>query len=257
MNTLTTIVVGLFILISAHPRQATAADNSVIFTEPVTAMEFILVHGGCYKMGDTVGDGYVDELVHEVCVEDFYIGKYEVTQGEYKRIAGKNPSYWKGGDKFPVEKVNWHEAQDFITKMNTKTSKNFRLPTEAEWEYAARSGGKIEKYAGSTSPDDVAWYRKNSDGKTHRVGEKLPNGLGIYDMSGNVKEWCEDWYDMNYYQISPKDNPKGPTSGERRIARGGHYDRIDEQVRTFYRDGNKPEHRRAKMGFRLVMPVTK
>jgi formylglycine-generating enzyme required for sulfatase activity len=168
---------------------------------------------------------------------------------------GTNPSGFKKGDRYPVDYISWPDAQIFIQKLNSLSSQNYRLPTEAEWEYAARSGGKNEKFAGSASPDSVAWYDGSSDWKPHRVGKKLPNGLGIDDMSGNVKEWCQDWYNMNYYQVSPKNNPKGPSTGERRIVRGGHYKRIEEQVRTSYRDGDLPDDHKVKMGFCLVLPV--
>ncbi|MDP3259083.1 MAG: formylglycine-generating enzyme family protein [Thermodesulfovibrionales bacterium] len=195
-------------------------------TDSATGMEFVSVKGGCYQMGDTFGDGGSDEkLVHEVYVDDFYIGKYEVTQGQWKAIMGNNPSYFNNcGDNCPVERVSWNDVQDFINKLNSKSGKNYRLPTEAEWEYAARSGGKNEKYAGTSNESELgeyAWYSSNSGGKTHPVGQKKPNGLGIYDMSGNVFELVNDWYDSDYYKNSPKDNPKGPSSGQSRVLRGG------------------------------------
>ncbi|MDP2279759.1 MAG: SUMF1/EgtB/PvdO family nonheme iron enzyme, partial [Nitrospirota bacterium] len=188
--------------------------------DPATGMEIVFVKGGCFQMGDTFGDGESDEKpVHEVCVDDYYIGKYEVTQGQWKAIMGNNPSHFKDcGDNCPVEQVSWNDVQEFIQKLNEKNNPpsppftkggkgGFRLPTEAEWEYAARSGGKSERYSGGNDIDSVAWYNKNSGGKTHPVGTKQPNGLGIYDMSGNVWEWVNDWYDEFYYKNSPKNNP--------------------------------------------------
>jgi len=193
------------------------------FKDLTTGIEMVFVKGGCYQMGDTFGDGESDEKpVHEVCVDDYYIGKYEVTQGQWKAIMGNNPSYFKDcGDNCPVEQVSWNDIQDFMTKLNNKTGKNYRLPTEAEWEYAAKSGGKSEKYAGGNDIDSVAWYTSNSGGKTHPVGQKTANGLGIYDMSGNVWEWVNDWYGDKYYGESPKNNPKGSNSGSDRVLRGG------------------------------------
>ena len=248
-----TLLTSLFLLLQTGIPYSSSNNN---FTDSATGMEFVFVEGGCYQMGDNFGDGSVDEKpVHEVCLDDFYIGKYEVTWGEYEKVTGPHLPHMKKGDNYPVMAVSWFEAQDFIRLLNDKTSEKFRLPTEAEWEYAARSGGKNEKFAGSASPDSVAWYGGNSDWNPHRVGEKLPNGLGIYDMSGNLKEWCQDWYNMNYYQISPKNNPKGPSTGLRRIARGGHYKRIEEQVRTSYRDGDLPDDQKVRISFRLVLPV--
>lgn len=228
------------------------------FTDPTTGMEFIYIKGGCYQMGDTFGDGYSNEKpVHEVCVDDFYLGKYEVTQGEYKLITGSNPSRFKKGNEYPVEKISWNQAQDFITKLNGHSDKTFRLPTEAEWEYAARSGGKKEKYSGSNSPDSGAWYGGNSSKSTHRVGTKSSNGLGLYDMSGNVWEWCSDWYKKDYYSSSARNNPQGPLSGSSRVYRGGSWFysplNVRSAVRFKYEHGNR--HRLEGLGLRLVFPV--
>lgn len=171
------------------------------FKDPATGMEMIFVKGGCYQMGDTFGDGAPEEKpVHDVCVSDFYMGKHEVTQGQWKRIMGNNPSSFSGcGDNCPVEHVSWNDAQNFIRRLNSQSGKGYRLPTEAEWEYAARSGGKSEKFAGGADVNTVAWYDGNSSSKAHPAGQKLPNGLGLHDMSGNVWEWCNDWYDGTYY----------------------------------------------------------
>ncbi|MBI4843838.1 MAG: SUMF1/EgtB/PvdO family nonheme iron enzyme [Nitrospirae bacterium] len=181
--------------------------------------DMVYVKGGCYQMGDTFGDGSGDEKpVHEVCVDDFYIGKYEVTQGQWRDVMGNNPSEFSGcGDDCPVENVSWNGIREFIRKLGG----NYRLPTEAEWEYAARSGGKKEKYASGDNVDSVAWYGSNSGNNTHQVGRKAANGLGIYDMSGNVWEWVQDWYGESYYQNSPRNNPQGPSSGQLRVRRGG------------------------------------
>ncbi len=194
-------------------------------------MGLVFVKGGCFDMGDIFGNGPYDaKPAHNVCISDFYMGKHEVTQGQWKAITGNNPSYFKNcGDTCPVESVSWNDIQVFLQKLNSRTGKSYRLPTEAEWEYAARSGGKKEKYAGTSSDSDLgsyAWYASNSGGKTHPVGQKKPNSLGLYDMSGNVWEWVSDLYDFHYYKNSPRNNPQGPTSGkgplehQERVVRG-------------------------------------
>jgi formylglycine-generating enzyme required for sulfatase activity len=238
--------------VSPHP----VAQVAKTFTERTTGMEFVLLPGDCYQMGDTFGDGQSNEKpVHEACIDSFYLGKYEVTQGEYAKIAGDNPSRFKKGDRYPLESVSWNDTQIFIRSLNTKSSLNFRLPTEAEWEYAARSGGKKEKYAGGDDIDAVAWYNKNSGSSTHPVGGKRPNGLGLYDMSGNVWEWCNDWYDSGYYGISVKNNTEGPSSGSFRIHRGGSWFSSPRVARAAYRLSNSPGNANDALGFRLALPV--
>ncbi|MEE8483810.1 MAG: formylglycine-generating enzyme family protein [Nitrospinota bacterium] len=197
----------------------------------------VLVKGGCYEMGDTFGDSdkiyrpnpNPEKPVHTVCLDDFFMDKYEVTQSDFQSVMGSNPSFFEGCSNCPVELVTWFKAKEYCEKVGK------RLPTEAEWEYAARSGGKKEKYAGTNSSisiDSYAWYSSNSGSKTHHVGRKNPNGLGLYDMSGNVWEWVSDWYDENYYSNSPTDNPKGPDSGKYRVLRGGSWDRAPEYVQA-------------------------
>jgi len=212
----------------------------------------------------TFGDGADDEKpVHEVCVGDFYMGETEVTQKQWKDIMGDTPSYFKNCDECPVEKVSWNNIQRFIKKLNQKTTPSiplnnrgerviYRLPTEAEWEYAARSGGKKEKYAGGDDIDIVAWHGSNSGGKTHPVKQKKPNGLGLYDMSGNVWEWVQDWYDKNYYENTPKDNPKGPDSGLFRVNRGGGWYYSAGHLRNSHRDDYTSDSRSYDLGFRLA-----
>ncbi len=205
-------------------------------------------------MGDTFGDGRSDEKpVHKVCVDDFYIGKYEVTQGQWKAIMGNNPSSFSNcGDNCPVENISWNDAQEFINKLNKKTGKNYRLPTEAEWEYAARSGGRSEKYSGGNDIDSVAWYKKNSGSKTHPVGQKSANGLGLYDMSGNVWEWVNDWYSSSYYSKSPKNNPKGPDIGSARVLRGGSWYDDAGEARTAGHCEFNPGSPNEDFGLRVV-----
>jgi formylglycine-generating enzyme required for sulfatase activity len=224
------------------------------YTDPATGMEFVFVKGGCYRMGDTFGDGYQDERpVHRVCVDDFYIGKYEVTQDQWQAVMGDNPSQFKRcGGNCPVESVSWNDVQGFIEHLNNQSGGNYRLPTEAEWEYAARSGGRREKYSGGNDIDGAAWYGKNSSGRTHTVGWKQPNGLGIYDMTGNVWEWCSDWYGDSSYSKSPEDNPKGPSGGAYRVLRGGSWSSDASLARSTLRNRDNPAFRNYYDGFRLV-----
>ena len=165
---------------------------------------------------------------------------------------GSNPSNFKGDD-LPVETVSWNDCQDFISKLNAMTGKRFRLPTEAEWEYAARGGKKSRgyQYSGSNTLDDVAWYYGNSGNKTHVVGTKLPNELGIYDMTGNVREWCQDRYDS--YSSSPQTNPTGAASGSGRVCRGGRWYYSDWNCRSSYRHSFTPDCRYDILGLRLVL----
>jgi formylglycine-generating enzyme required for sulfatase activity len=197
-------------------------------------------------------DAYSDEKpAHRVTVSDFYIGKYEVTQAQWKAIMGSNPSKWTG-DNLPVENVSWNDIQEFIQKLNQKTGKKYRLPTEAEWEYAARGGNKSRgyKYSGSNDIGTVAWYSSNSGDKTHPVGQKQPNELGIYDMSGNVWEWCQDWY--GDYSSASQTNPTGPSSGSYRVLRGGSWNDYTGGCRVSSRTCNTPSSRGSYNGFRLA-----
>lgn len=218
----------------------------------------VFVKGGCYEMGDTFGEGFENERpVHTVCVDDFYMGKYEVTQKEWVALMGSNPSFFKGCDTCPVESVSWDDAQGFISRLNSLTGKSYRLPTEAEWEYAARSGGKKEKFAGTSNEGnlaDYAWYAGDNPGaKPHPIGRKKPNGLGLYDMTGNVCEWVSDWYDYEYYGRSPKNNPRGPTSGQDKVFRGGSWNYDPVVVLASYRNWLEPAFRDNYIGFRLAV----
>ena len=216
------------------------------------------VSGGTFSMGATSEQGsdagYNESPTHSVTLSDYYIGKYEVTQALWQSIMGGNPSYFKG-DNLPVENVSWNDCQTFITKLNQLTGLKFRLPTEAEWEYAARGGNKSKgyKYAGSNTIGQVAWYNGNSSSKTHPVGQKLPNELGIYDMSGNVWEWCQDWY--GDYNSSSQTNPTGPSSGSYRVARGGGCYNDATGCRVSGRDGGYPTDALNYLGFRLALSL--
>ncbi|GAB0057923.1 Hercynine oxygenase [Candidatus Magnetaquicoccaceae bacterium FCR-1] len=220
---------------------------------PVTGMVFVWVPGGVFQMGDLFGEGSSDEKpVHEVSLDGFWIGKYPVTQGEWVKVMGHNPSYFQKGARYPVEQVSWNDAQSMIEKLNTQVDGKWRLPTEAEWEYACRSGGKRERYSGGDDIERVAWYRGNSGDSIHPVGEKAPNGLGLHDMSGNVWEWVSDWYDTDYYAYSPRENPQGPSGRSYRVIRGGGWNTGPARVRSALRSRLTPDFRHSSLGFRLA-----
>lgn len=207
-------------------------------------IKMIPVQGGTFHFGDKVS----------VTVSDFKIGKYPVTQKQWREIMGNNPSYFKGDD-LPVETVSWYEAVEFIQKLNKLTGKTYRLPTEAEWEYAARGGAKSKGflYAGGMELDKVAWYEGNSNDKTHPVGSKAPNELGLYDMSGNVWEWCADWYGDYAEKSEIEVNPRGPGEGAFRVHRGGGWYNYAGDCRMSIRGLDAPGYRGGILGFRLAM----
>ena len=219
-------------------------------------IEMVWVSGGTFTMGATSeqgSDAYNwEKPAHSVTLSGYYIGKYEVTQAQWKAVMGNNPSSFKG-DNLPVERVSWNEVQEFIKKLNQMTGKSYRLPTEAEWEYAARGGNNSRgyKYSGSNNIGSVAWYNENSGSTTHPVGSKSPNELGIYDMSGNVFEWCQDWY--GDYSSSSQRNPKGPASGLGRVYRGGGWSSFAGDCRVSGRNGSSPDNGSSGLGFRLVL----
>ena len=215
------------------------------------------VEGGTYEMGGTSEQTNVekDELpIHSVTLSDYMIGQTLVSQELWKAVMGANPSKFQGA-KFPVESVSWEDCQIFITKLNELTGKQFRMPTEAEWEYAAR-GGKMSKgyqYAGSDTLNEVAWFADNSEGRTHAVGTKSPNELGVYDMSGNVWEWCHDWFDKKYYRNTMPTNPQGPSKGSGRVNRGRSWNGDVRNCRVSYRLSNAPDSRFYNLGLRLAL----
>ena len=216
----------------------------------------VKVEGSTFTMGATPeqgNDAYEYERpAHQVTLSDYYIGRYEVTQKEWQAVMGDNPSKFYG-DNLPVDYVSWNDCQDFINKLNQLTGLKFRLPTEAEWEFAARGGkqSKGYKYSGSDNAKNIAWYEKNSGSKPHQVGTKEPNELGIYDMSGNVGEWCGDWYGR--YSSSAQTNPTGPSSGSSRVLRGGSWSSGAGSCRVSYRYRGNPSGRDSNNGFRVVL----
>jgi adhesin HecA-like repeat protein len=230
----------------------------------------VLVEGGTFQMGSNNGDSD-EKPVHTVTVKSFYMGKYEVTQKEWAAVMGNNPSDFKG-DNLPVEKISWNEAIEYCNQLSQKegltpayrgsgdtitcdfNASGYRLPTEAEWEYAARGGNKgpAYEYSGGNSADSVAWYSGNSGSSTHPVGTKQPNSLGLYDMSGNVCEWCWDWYGS--YTGEAQTNPAGASSGANRVYRGGSWGSVAAYVRSADRNNYTPFYRFNSLGFRLVRP---
>lgn len=219
-------------------------------------MKMAYVEGGTFTMGATQeqsGNASNDELpTHSVQLDSYYMSVTEITQAQWQAVMGTNPSYFKGGNR-PVENVTWHDAQAFCRELSNITGKTYLLPTEAQWEYAAR-GGKMSrqnKYSGSYAVDAVAWYDDNSGGTTHDVGTKRPNELGIYDMSGNVWEWCSDWYGS--YSSTAQINPTGPSSGSTRVLRGGGWTLDAGYCRVANRDYGSPSSRNRINGFRVVL----
>lgn len=288
-----TLIVSLVLLLSLI---VNAKADNLTSTDEATGMEFVLIKGGCYDMGDTFGVGYDDETpVHEVCINDFYIAKYEVTVREFRKFVSetgyktdaekegwgctvnsdatelinkkgadwKNPGYLQDGNH-PVVQVSWNDAMAYIEWLNRRAGKRFRLPTEAEWEYAARNGGKRYKYSwgnNNKAEDSLnqQHYQKfqilDGDDRyvyTSPVGSFEANELGLYDMTGNVSEWCSDWYGENYYVKSSKQNPQGPSIGESRILRGGSCHCEPRFARTSLRLTRAQSFRYYYLGFRLA-----
>ena len=235
---------------------AKTVDDEITATCVVTVLplEMVFVQGGTFTMGSSSGSS--DERpTHQVTLSSYSIGKYPVTQAQWVALMGSNPSHFRKVDDYPVESVSWDDAYEFIRRLNALTDLNFRLPTEAEWEYAARGGNQSEGfiYSGSNNIDEVAWYYNiNSALSTAPVGTKAPNELGIYDMSGNVTEWCNDWYGA--YNANAKTNPTGTAGGAHRILRGGSWTGSNNLCRVSYRTFNLPIARNNWYGFRLALP---
>ncbi|QPJ62982.1 MAG: formylglycine-generating enzyme family protein [Candidatus Nitronauta litoralis] len=202
-------------------------------------------------MGDNHGYKY-EQPEHEVCVDEFFIGRYEVTQKQWRALMGPNQARFVG-DELPAQRISWNDAVEYIRRLNEKEKTNrYRLPTEAEWERAARAGTNTRYYWGDEIRNEYAWYYGSSKFTAHRVGTALPNAFGLYDMLGNVWEWVSDWYDSKYFKRSQKDNPKGPESGTMRTRRGGSMANLASYVRSASRYRSKPDKRHYIFGFRLA-----
>ena len=239
------------------------AANGTVYNVGGVQFTMVRVQGGTFQIGATSEQGKDassdEKPVHQVTLSDYSIGETEVTQALWKAVMGTNPSKFVG-DNHPVEMVSWNECQSFITRLNSMTGLKFRLPTEAEWEYAARGGSKSRgyKYAGSDNIDEVAWYDSNSGQTTHDVKTSVANELGLYDMSGNVWEWCQDRYGSKYYkeclkQSSNIQNPQGPVKGSSRVNRGGSWSNYAGFCRVAYRSSSTPGNRDLNLGLRLVL----
>jgi formylglycine-generating enzyme len=276
----------LFIQCTSH------SSNSIIVIEDI---ELVQIHGGDFKMGAEVYDSYAqqdEKPQHTVQLSDFYIGKYEITQKQYETITGETPSDFKYGDNHPVEMISWYEAIQFCNTLSLKsghtpfytivlkqkdsnnicpyddiklhvtineTSDGFRLPTEAEWEYACRALSKTIFFWGDKPDGDYAWYFDNykSPMQTHPVGQKKPNTFGLYDMIGNVREWCYDWYDETYFSFGDSINPIGSKKGSFRVARGASSGLYSMYTRSSARSKEIPNIRKVNLGFRVVLQSKK
>lgn len=245
---------------SAHLAFLVEVDDGALLVY-VDSLSFRMmpVEGGAFVMGCTHPRGekhtYADELpTHKVTVNNFFIGQHEVTQRLWVAVMGENPSKWVGNDSLPVEQVSWNAVQIFVARLSQITGYRFRLPTEAEWEYAARGGnrGHNTPYPGVSSQVwETCWYGSNSNGHSHPVGQLKPNELGLYDMGGNVMEWCSDW--MEPYTAKPQNCPQGPRKGENRILRGGCFNSPTWGCSVFERSWYLPDYGYSYFGFRLVL----
>ena len=241
--------------------------------KPPALKNMVLVRGGTYNMGNSNGKNS-EKMVHEITLSDFYIGKYEITQEDWRVVMGNSPSLRKGG-KSPVHMVDWYDAVEYCNKRSQIEGlvpcysgkgdqvvcdfqvNGYRLPTEAEWDYACRGGQESRHYrfSGSNQADQVAWYKENLTIYFQPVGLKSPNELGIYDMSGNMWEWCWDWFDADYYKVSPSQNPKGPSTGIRRVVHGGSWSEPEENLWCSARARLEPYQKSAFITFRVVKNV--
>ncbi len=215
--------------------------------------KFIYVKEGSFRMGTRKGNQN-EKPVHLVNLTSFFISKYEVTQSQWVKVMGYNPSANKNCYKCPVENISYNEIMKFIAKLNESGTAKYRLPSEAEWEYSALGGTTAAnfEYSGGNDIDNIAWYISNSGGHPHPVGTKQPNALGLYDMSGNVLEWCRDFYNSNYYRVSPSSDPKGPASGSSKVIRGGAFNQWSTNCTVFNRQYETHSYKNPNIGFRLI-----
>ena len=233
-------------------------NPTILHVDTIAGIPMVYVDGGSFIMGnghtkhENMGEN--GQQAHSVALHDYYIGEYEVTQSEWVAVMDTNPSHFKG-DNLPVENVSWFDAVEYIHKLNERTGKHFRLPTEAEWEFAAHGGNYTHnyKYSGSDEVDKVAWCSDDSDGCHHPVGTKMPNELNLYDMSGNVWEWCNDWYEP--YRSGNQINPQGPSTGVYRVYCNGFWNEQADDMQITSRGFSTPDYHDGAIGFRLACDV--
>lgn len=242
---------AILLLMSMGNALADPAAGTVL-KEPKTGMEFVWVPGGCFMMGSNDGESF-EKPVHQVCLRGFWLGRHEVTQAEYQQVMGLNPSDFKGPTR-PVDQISWDDAKNFADAMGYWTDVRFRLPSEAEWEYACRAGGQNLTYCGEGAPSALAWYGANSDDMTHAVGMRLSNAWGLFDMSGNVWEWVQDCWNPDY-KNAPTDGSAWLSGNcERRVARGGAWDISQPTlIRAAKRGRGDHAYRLNVVGFRLAI----
>ena len=276
---MTRILTCVLMVILLQPAMAQRKINKT--TKDPVYIYTVKVKGGSFDMGSDV-EGSDRFPIHRVTLGDFSMGQYEITQAQWKSVMGNNPSTFQC-EECPVTNVSWTDIQAFIEKLNAQSGKHYRLPTEAEWEYAARGGANEElvkesntyggvnelvadnghkrtpekyttgwKYSGKGSAQEVAWFERNSNYREHPIGRKKANQLEIFDMSGNVEEWCADWYVGNYGKSTHIDNPQGPTVGNARVVRGGSWNSAAADITVTRRAAYLPDTRSAELGFRLV-----
>ena len=264
-STISIIFLTILLLSCTGDNNSQTENHSVgrVIKDPPYSMEMVYIPAGTFIMGaDNSADD--EDPAHEVRLDDFYIGKYVVTQKQWQDVMGNNPSE-PVGDDYPVVNVSWEDAQAFVKKLSKDTGETYRLPTEAEWEYACRAGSTTKFFFGddTTKLVDYGWCKRNSDGKLHPVGQRKPNAWGLYDMVGNTWEWCEDWWDPEYYARSPRKNPlnnepylyTSPSSGDQftvHVARSGAYGHPPSAHESAHRHGSRPGTKRPMIGFRCV-----
>lgn len=241
------MLLPLFCLITTAYAQVSVSNDTV-------QSEMVWVEGGSFEMGSNAGEKN-EQPTHTVLLNDYYIGKHEVTQALWRKVMGDNPSYFKDCEECPVEEVSPERVEDFLNKLNQRTGKRYCLPTEAEWEYAALGGNKSKgyRYSGSDSLFEVGWIKDIAEERTHPVGRKQPNELGLYDMSGNVWELCRDWWDAGYYKQSPNANPVNDKKALFKVVRGGSWRSEEDRCYSKARNRNVYDHHKQNCGFRLVL----
>jgi formylglycine-generating enzyme required for sulfatase activity len=237
-----------------HPSVAQEKSANAVWVSPSTQMEFIKIPGGCFLMGSNNGFDF-EAPAHKVCVDSFYLGKYEVTQKQWSIFQEIDNSKFKG-DNHPAQRVSWNDAKTYLEKLNKaeKTSQ-YRLPTEAEWEYAARGGTSTEFFWGDKINNDYVWYFGTSNYRAHPVGLKKTNPFGLYDILGNVWEWVEDWFSNEYFKKSPIQNPQGPKTGRFKVKRGGSQANLISHIKSHTRYRAPVNKRHYINGFRIALSI--